>query len=246
MKISVVTVCLNSERTIGHTVESLLRQTHANKEMVVIDGGSRDRTLDIVRSFGSDAIRVYSESDRGIYDAMNKGLRRFGGDAIGFLNSDDTYHSDSSLSLISEGLKDAEIVFGDLYMVADHETKRTVRTWKAGEFSRSAFRLGWIPPHSAFYVRRDVVREVGEFDLKYRIASDYDYMLRALMVHDFKIKYVPHFLVDYQWGGASSGSIRSMITGNLECLDSRRRHLRSGPIDTAFFLRPLRRLFQLR
>src|SRR5262245_58290735 len=125
--------------------------------------------MEIAKSLVRDSVRMFSEKDHGIYDAMNKGLRLFHGDAVGFLNSDDTFHSDKSLELICEGLREADVVFGDLYMITDHQTKRTVRTWKAGEFSRSAFRLGWIPPHSTFYVRRNVVQAVGEFDLKYKI-----------------------------------------------------------------------------
>ncbi len=246
MKISVVTVAFNSAATIGQTIESFLRQRYADKELVIIDGGSTDDTVSIVRSFQDPSLRVISEKDDGIYDAMNKGLGLFTGEAVGFLNSDDTFHADTSLELIAGGLKDADVVFGDLYMVTDHRSKRTVRTWKAGRFSRSAFRMGWIPPHATFYVRRRVAHAVGAFDLRYRIASDYDYMLRAMTIPDCRIKYVPRILVDYRWGGTSSGSIGNMIKGNLECLDSRRRHLKSGPIDAALFLRPVRRLFQLR
>lgn len=246
MKISVVTVSYNSAATIRQTIESFLRQRHGDKELLIVDGCSTDDTVSIAKSYEAASIRVVSEKDAGIYDAMNKGLRLFAGDAVGFLNSDDVFHSDRSMELISEGLQDADLVFGDLYMVTDHVTKRTLRTWKTGEFSRSAFHLGWTPPHATFYVRRSVVHAVGAFDLRYRIASDYDYMLRAMTAHDFRIKYVPHVLVDYRLGGISSGTMGNMIKGNLECLDSRRRHLRSAPIDPALFLRPLRRLLQLR
>lgn len=246
MKISVVTVAYNSAATIGQTIESFLRQRHGNKELVIVDGGSTDETVSIAQSFQAPSLRLISEKDEGIYDAMNKGLRLFTGEAVGFLNSDDTFHAGTSLELIAGGLKDGDVAFGDLNMVTDHRSKRTVRTWRTGQFSRSAFQLGWIPPHATFYVRRRVAQAVGAFDLKYRIASDYDYMLRAMAIPGCRIKYVPHVLVDYRWGGTSSGSIGNMIKGNLECLDSRRRHLKSGPIDTALFLRPMRRLFQLR
>lgn len=246
MKISVVTVAYNSAATIRRTIESFLWQRYENKELLIIDGCSIDHTVSIAESFRSPSIRVISEKDAGIYDAMNKGLRLFSGDALGFLNSDDTFHSDRSLELIAEGLRDADIAYGDLYMVTDHQTKRTLRIWKSGAFSRSAFGLGWGPPHATFYLRRNAAQNVGEFDLRYRIASDYDYMLRAMMLHDLRIKYVSHFLVDYRLGGTSSGSIGNMIRGNLECLDSRRRHLRSSPIDGALFLRPARRLLQFR
>lgn len=246
MKISVVTVAYNSAATIAQTIESFLRQRHNNKELLVIDGRSTDETVSISKAFRSPSIRVITEQDAGIYDAMNKGLRLFEGGAVGFLNSDDTFHSDDSLDLICDGLRNADVVFGDLHMVTDHRTKRIFRTWRAGKFSPSAFSLGWMPPHPTFYVRRSVVEKVGEFDLRYRIASDYDYMLRAMLLYDLKINYIPHFLVDYRWGGVSSGTAGNIVRGNLECLDARRRHLKSAQVDAALFLRPMRRLLQLR
>ena len=246
MKISVVTVAYNSAGSIRQTIESFLRQSHTDKELVIVDGDSADETVAIAESFKAPAIRVISERDAGLYDAMNKGLRLFSGDAIGFLNSDDTFHSERSLEIIAEGLEHSDVVFGDLYMVTDHETKRTIRSWKTGAFSRTAFQLGWTPPHASFYVRRHVADTVGEFDLRYRIAGDYDYMLRTMMRKDLRITYVPHVLVDYRLGGLSSGSLRNLVKGNLECLDSRRRHLRSAYVDAALFLRPLRRLLQVR
>lgn len=246
MKISVVTVAYNSAESIRQTIESFLRQRHSDKELVIVDGNSTDATVSIAESFKAPAIRVISEGDAGLYDAMNKGLRLFSGDAIGFLNSDDMFHSDDSLEIIAEGLAHADVVFGDLYMVMDHDTKRTIRNWKAGSFSRGAFQLGWAPPHATFYVRRPVVELVGEFDLRYRIAGDYDYMLRTMVGHNLRIAYVPRVLVDYRFGGLSSGSLSNVVKGNVECLDSRRRHLQSGWVDAALFLRPMRRLLQVR
>ena len=246
MKVSVVSVTLNAERTVARMIESFLGQTHPSKELLIIDGLSGDRTLEVVSSFGSDLIRVLSEKDGGVYDAMNKGLRLFTGDAVGFLGSDDTFHSNTSLTFISEGLRGSDIVFGDLHVVSDGRSRRMLRNWRTGEFSPSSFRLGWIPPHPTFYIRRHVVEAVGEFDVKYRIAGDYDYMLRAMTGQDFRMKYVPHVLVDYRLGGSSSASLRNILTGNFECLDSRRRHLGAALIDAALFLRPIRRLQQLR
>jgi glycosyltransferase len=246
MKVSVVTVSRNSAATIGLTIRSFLKQRHPDKELLVVDSCSTDGTVAIVQSFDADNIKLISEADSGIYDAMNKGLRLFTGEAIGFLNSDDTFRSEDSLSLIAEGLAEADIVYGDLYIVTDHHTKRVFRTWKAGGFSASSLGSGWMPPHPTFYIRRKVAETIGEFDLRYQVASDYDYMLRAMFLHRHKINYVPRFLVDYQLGGISSGSLRGIVTGNLECLDSRRRHLKTPAVDRAFFLRPVRRLLQVR
>ncbi|MFB9265829.1 glycosyltransferase family 2 protein [Bradyrhizobium erythrophlei] len=246
MKISVVTASYNSEATIGFTIESFLAQNHHEKEMLIIDGASADGTLKIVESFRSDAIRVLSEKDAGVYDAMNKGLRLFEGDVVGFLNSDDTFHDSTALADIAAGLQDADIVYGDLNMVTDHRTKRLVRAWRGGTFRRYSFQLGWVPPHPTFYVRGDVVRKVGDYDLSYKTTADYDYMLRAMALNDFRVCYLPRVIADFQMGGISTSGLGVTIRGNLECLRSRRVHLNAPPIDAAFFLRFVRRIFQMR
>jgi len=246
MKISVVTASFNSEATIGFTIESFLSQSHPEKEMLVIDGASGDGTLKIVESFASDAIRVFSEPDNGVYDAMNKGFHLFEGDAVGFLNSDDTFHDANVLAEIASGLQDADIVYGDLNMVSDHRTKRLARVWRGGAFRRYSFQLGWVPPHPTFYMRREVARKVGDYDLSYLTTADYDYMLRALALNDFRARYIPRVIADFQMGGISTSGLGVTIRANLECLRSRRQHLNAPLIDAAFFLRFLRRIFQIR
>jgi glycosyltransferase len=244
MKISVVTVCFNSERTIGDAIRSFLSQTHTDKELLVIDGKSADRTLAIIGEFSSSDVRVVSEKDRGIYDAMNKGLRLFAGDAVGFLNSDDTFHDDRALERIAVGLTEAEAVHGGIEMVTDHSTKRSVRTWKGEPFERGSFRRGWMPPHPTFYIRRSLVEKTGEFDLRYPIAADYDFMLRAMELHATHAQYIPGALVDFVVGGKSSGSLSKVLRGNIQSLRSRREHLGTPFIDPAFFMKPLRKVLQ--
>lgn len=247
MKISVVTACLNSERTIAHTIESFLKQTYAGKELLIIDGVSRDRTLEIARSFESEDIRVFCETDSGIYDAMNKGLRWFSGDAVGFLGSDDTFHSPSALERVAAGLCEADVVFGDLHVVKDHVSKRVLRKYKPGAYQRHAFQRGWMLPHPTFYVKRHVAEAVGSFNTRYRIGADYDYVVRTMALHDFSSCYIQEILVDFQIGGASSkGFFNSILIHNLEALDARRRWLGSAFIDAAFFLKPARSFMQLR
>jgi glycosyltransferase len=246
MKISVITASFNSEATIGATIESFLRQTHPDKEMLVVDGVSRDNTLKIVESFGAGSIRVISEPDKGVYDAMNKGLHLFTGDAIGFLNSDDTFHDDTVLADIAAALEHSDIVYGDLDMVTDHHSKTLARVWRAGRFHRYAFQLGWVPPHPTFYIRRDVAQKVGDYDLSHVTTADYDYMLRAMALNDFRVSYLPRVLADFQMGGISTSGWRVTLRANLECLRSRREHLNAPVIDAAFFLRFVRRIFQLR
>lgn len=237
MKISVVTASYNSQATIGFTIQSFLEQDHPEKEMLVIDGASSDATLKIVKSFGSDAIRVFSAKDKGVYDAMNKGFHLFEGDAVGFLNSDDTFHNSLALSDIASALQDADIAYGDLHIVTDHDSKRVVRSWRGGIFNRHSFQLGWVPPHPTFYMRKEVAQKVGDYDLSYITTADYDYMLRALMLNDFKARYIPRVLVDFQIGGISTKGWRVTLRGNLECLRSQHEHLNASIIDAAFFQR---------
>ena len=245
MKISVVTVCFNSERTIEQTLRSFLAQTHPHKEMIVVDGLSRDRTLDIVNSFRSPDILVVSEKDAGIYDAMNKGLNLYSGDAVGFLNSDDAYHDEHALARIAGALQSADAVFGDILMVADHVSKTPVRTWKGAPFRKGSFRWGWMPAHPTFYARRELVDAVGTFRLDYRIAADYDFMLRALETCPSKAEYIPHTLVDFMHGGSSTAGWRAVWRSNIESLKSRQQHLGAPSVDLAFVLKPGRKIFQL-
>jgi glycosyltransferase len=177
---------------------------------------------------------------------MNKGFRLFSGDAVGFLNSDDTFHDRDTLGAIAAALQDADIVYGDLDMVTDHRTKRVVRSWRGGTFKRYSFQLGWVPPHPAFYMRKQVAQKVGDYDLSYVTTADYDYMLRALALNDFRVRYIPRIIADFQMGGISTRGWRVTLRANLECLRSRRAHLNAPIIDAAFFLRFVRRIFQLR
>lgn len=244
MKISVLTVSFNSAATIAHTVESFLAQDHAEKEMILVDGASGDGTVEIVRSFGSECIRIVSEPDEGMYDALNKGLRLFGGDAVGVLNSDDTYHDTSALSRIAEGLAKRDIVHGHLDFVVDHVSKRPVRRWRAEARPARGFRTGWMPAHPTFYVRRAVVDRVGPFDLTLKTASDYDWMLRAVELHDHTIGQIDHVLIDMQHGGKSTTSLGAHVAHNLEALQARRRWLNSGLIDYALVAKPARKIGQ--
>lgn len=245
MRLSVVTVCLNSQDTIRDTIESFLSQTHPDKEMVVVDGVSTDDTLKVVASYGSPDIRVISEPDTGLWDAMNKGFRLFSGEAMTFLNSDDTFHDEHVLARVAAALAEADIAYGDIQMVTNHANKEVVREWRAGHYGPKSFQLGWQPPHPGFFARRAIVEQTGGFDLSYA-AADYDWMLRAMILPDARIAYVPHFLADFRMGGVSTRSWRSIVTASKDTLRSRRAHLGAPPVDAAIFLRLARRVLQLR
>ena len=245
MKISVVTVCRNAASTIGYALESFFAQRHADKELIIVDGDSTDKTLKVIGSFPTDGVTLISEPDRGLYDAMNKGLAAFTGEAVGFLNADDRFADELALSTLADGLERADIVFGDLDFVASHRPRQVVRRWRTGPYVRGAFRRGWMPAHPTFYCRRQVVEAVGAFDLRYRTAADYDYMLRSLELRDFKAAAIGRVLVDMQHGGRSSAGLRASIHHNLEALDSRRRRLGAGLVDYALFAKPLGKIRQL-
>ena len=245
MKISVVTVCFNSAATIGRTLESFFAQEHAAKELVVVDGGSSDATLEIVSSFPARDVVVISEQDRGIYDAMNKGLAAFRGDAVGFLNSDDRFKDAQALSAIADALAESHIAYGDLDFVRCHERGEVVRRWRTSPWRKGAFRQGWMPAHPTFYCRREVIEAVGAFDVRYRVAADYDHMLRAMELHDFRAAPAGRVLVEMLQGGESTSGLKSHLHHNLEALDSRRRWLGAGLVDYALFAKPLRKLPQL-
>lgn len=244
MKISVITVSYNSADTIAYTLESFLTQDHEDREMILVDGASTDATIDIASSFRSDRIRILTEPDRGMYDALNKGLGLYSGDAVGVLNSDDGYHDQYALSRIAEALASSDIVHGHLDFIDNHVSKRSVRRWRAETKPDRGFRTGWMPAHPTFYVRRAVAENVGRFDLTLDTASDYDWMLRAVELHNYSIGVIDHVLVDMQQGGRSTTSLGSHIAHNLEALQARRRWLNSGLVDYALIAKPARKIGQ--
>lgn len=245
MKLSILTTSYNSEATIGYTIESFLAQSHSDKEMLILDGASQDRTLDIARSFNAEEIRIFSERDTGMYDALNKGLQLFSGDAFGVLNSDDTFHDNSALSRITDALAQYDMVHANLDFVRDHKSKHVVRHWRAEPKPKSGFRAGWMPAHPTFYARRKVVEGVGRFDLAYATSSDYDWMLRAVELNNFSLGIVGHTTIDMMMGGRSTSGITSLIKHNFEALQSRRTRLNTGLVDYALLAKPMRKLGQL-
>ena len=239
MRLSVVTVCRNAAATIGDTLSSFFDQTHLSKQLIVVDGASTDETVSIVRGYACDQLTLICEPDRGLYDAMNKGLRAFDGEAVGFLNADDRFHDRDALAAIAAALGEADICFGDLDFVDPAERARVVRRWRSTPWRKGAFRRGWMPPHPTFYCRREVIERVGGFDLGYRLAADYDFMLRALELGDFSVARSAKVLVDMADGGLSSAGLAARLRHNLEALASRRRWLGAGLVDYALFAKPL-------
>ena len=209
MKISVITVAYNSAATIGDTLRSVAEQTHPEVEHIVIDGASTDRTLDVVRAEGRHVWQLVSEPDAGIYDAMNKGLRLATGDFVGFLNADDMFADRTVLEQLAVAMANADIVYGDLNYVDGHNSLRTVRRWRSGHFQQSRLAWGWMPPHPTFYFRLQMFRP-ERFDVRYRIAADYDFMLRCLSQSSPRVAYLKQVLVLMRTGGASNRSLTAL------------------------------------
>jgi len=215
MKISVITVCYNSESTIERAVQSVISQKDVDLEYIVIDGGSNDGTKTILESFKNDIDILVSEPDKGIYDAMNKGVEKASGDIIAILNSDDFYVSDTSLKKVIDSftLREVQAVYGDILYVDPRNPERIVRTWKAGKYSYADLKDGWIPPHPAFFVKKGVYSKFGAFRTDFSIAADYEFMLRVIGKYGITMNYIEDPLVYMQSGGHSATSLKQRIKG---------------------------------
>lgn len=214
MKITLITVSYNSDETIRSTIESIAAQNYQELEYIIVDGGSSDSTLDIVNEFPNLVSRCISEPDKGIYDAMNKGVQISTGDVIGILNSDDFYQSDNVLNEVAE-LFNADplldVALGDIDYVREDDLKKPVRTYGAGYFKPWMFRFGWMPPHPAVFVRKSAYDRVGLYKLGYRIAADFDFLVRLLLVHRAKYHATRKTWVRMRMGGVSTSGIRSLV-----------------------------------
>ncbi|HKK19491.1 MAG TPA: glycosyltransferase family 2 protein [Opitutales bacterium] len=266
MKISVITVTYNSASTIVDTVESVLGQTHPEIEYLIVDGASTDQTLEKLEPCRDRLAGVLSEPDRGMYDAMNKGIARATGEVVAILNSDDVYANPEVLSKVavafagepgepSDGgrtflsaneARHPDIVYGDLHYVSA-DLSKVVRDWKSGSFTPGQFKRGWHPPHPSFFVRRGVYEQLGGYRLDLRIAADYEFMLRVMEKHERKAAYLPEVLVKMRTGGESNRSIVNIWKANKECYRAWRMN-EYGPITgaAAILRKPLSKLKQLR
>ncbi len=218
MKISVITVTYNNQQTIEQSIQSVLNQTYKDIEYIVIDGNSTDETLKIINKYRDKIALIISEADKGMYDALNKGIMKASGDIIGFLHADDFYPSDKILEKVEHTFKvyASQSVYGDLDYVSAENSEKIIRKWKSGKFEFNELRKGWMPPHPTFFVLREVYWKYGFFNLNYKIAGDYDLMLRFLGKHKITTAYLPEVLVKMRWGGKSNKSIKNIILKSKE------------------------------
>jgi glycosyltransferase len=211
VKLSVITAVRNAAETLPGCIESVRRQT-VSAEHIVIDGASTDGTFDIIAQYRSSIARVVSEPDKGIYDALNKGIRLASGDVVGLLHGDDFYAHDRVLESVVKVFqeKNVDSCYGDLLYVYKNDVDKVIRYWKASEYHRGKFRHGWMPPHPTFFVKREVYEKYGYFKADFRISADYELMLRLLEKHGISTYYIPEVLIKMRLGGASNRSLRNM------------------------------------
>lgn len=216
MKISIITITYNSARTLQRALDSVQSQTYKDIEHIIVDGASTDGTTDLIKKYADQYknVRWISEPDKGIYDALNKGIRMATGDAIGFLHSDDVFYSTDSVAHIARALEEegVQVVYGDLQYC---NGEKVVRRWKSNDFNPCALKYGWMPPHPTVYVRREVYQEVGEYDEWFRISADYDMMLR-IFTAGYRSRYLPEVLVSMEVGGASNKNTKARLSKTQE------------------------------
>lgn len=245
MKISIITVSYNSEKTIENTIKSVINQTYSDIEYIIIDGGSTDHTLSIIEKYKDKIAKIISKPDKGIYDAMNKGLKLASGEIIGILNSDDLYYNEKVIETIIKKIKEknADCCWGDLVYINKNNINQIIRFWKSSEYGNRKFQKGWHPPHPTFFVRKKIYEKYGNFNLKFKIAADYELMLRFLEKYKIKFCYIPMILVKMKTGGKSNKNIVNYILGNIESYKAWKiNNLKINPFK--LFLKPLSKISQ--
>lgn len=245
MKFSIITVSLNSEATIADTIESVAKQSFRDYEHIVFDGGSTDKTVDIVSSYGTQ-VRLIQGSDTGIYNAMNQAIAHAKGEIIGILNSDDFYAHVDVLKTIAEAMSSPQLdsIYGDLDYVYHDNIRKIHRKWRSGAFDKHKFKWGWSLPHPTFFVRKAVYDRYGLFDDSYQISGDYELMLRLLYKHGISCRHIPEVLVKMRNKGRSDGNLQTRMTSLKEDHNA---WLNNGlkPALYTIVLKPIRKIPQL-
>ena len=216
MKISLITVTHNSEKYLSECIESVIKQTYGNIEHIVIDGKSTDKTVDIIKKYNKNIAKWISESDRGMYDAINKGIAMATGDVIGILNSDDLLVSEDTIETIVRTFKEQNVdsVFGDLEYVDKENTDRIFRIWKGKKYNKNLFKMGWMPGHPTFYIKKSLIERFGGYENHYFTAADYEFMVRYLYKHNISSYYLPKLIVKMRMGGASNKNLNQRLRAN--------------------------------
>ncbi|WP_372757574.1 glycosyltransferase family 2 protein [Mariniflexile sp.] len=222
MKVSIITATFNSKSTIESCIQSVVKQTYQSIEYIIIDGNSSDTTLDIVKQYQLNyphvTFKIISEPDNGIYEALNKGIAKATGAIIGFVHSDDVLASKTILSEIAYAFqnKDMDGLFGDLQYVSQSNANQVIRYWKSQSFQPKLLKEGWMPAHPTLFLKREIYEKYGNFDTSYKIAADYDFMLRILKEETLKFTYMPQVITNMRVGGMSNRSIKNIFQKTKE------------------------------
>lgn len=212
MKISIITVSINSSATIADTMESVLAQDYGDYEHIIVDGGSTDGTVDIIARYKpryNGRLKWVSEADEGLYDAMNKGIDLSEGDVIGMLNSDDFFTSNDILSLISRNIEGVDAVYGDVHYVSPADLSRCVRRYSSASFRPWMMRMGFMPAHPSFYCRREIYERFGKYDPAFKVSADFEMLLRLIFLNRINCRYLPVDFVTMRTGGISNSGLGS-------------------------------------
>jgi glycosyltransferase involved in cell wall biosynthesis len=220
MKVSIITVVWNNKTTIKDAIDSVLGQTYENIEYIIVDGASSDGTVEIVQSYGDKITKFISESDKGLYDAMNKGIGLATGDIVGILNSDDFYIDNNVCERVVKEFEEKQVdsVYADLVFVKPENLDKTVRYYDSSHFSPEKFAYGWMPAHPTFFVKKEVYDKYGVFKINYKIAADYELLVRFLAKNKINYSYIKKPIVKMRTGGASTSGIKSNYILNKEII----------------------------
>ena len=218
IKISIITVCYNSEKTLESTIRSVAAQDYPQLEYIVVDGGSKDGTLAIAEKYSATISKIISERDEGMYDAMNKGIRAAGGEVVGILNSDDFFFDNQVVSRVAKAFEEGgtDATIGDIVFVKNKAEDQVLRRYSAKKWRPERFAWGYMPPHPSFFVKRSLFSKFGFYKTDYKIAADYELLIRFLQVHQISWKYLPLTTTKMRMGGKSTRGLKSLLTLNKE------------------------------
>ena len=215
MKISIITVCFNSQQTIRATIKSVLSQSYKQVEYIIIDGASTDNTIKIIKEFSNSIDVFVSESDAGIYDAINKGISKSSGDVVGLLHADDVFDNryviENVMSFFDENV---DMIYGDINYVDRNDIYRVIRRWKSDSYNKGKFKWGWMPPHTGFFIKKSCYLKYGLYSLSLGSSADYELMLRMFELYNLKSKYIPLNITNMRVGGVSNSSFKNRWQAN--------------------------------
>ena len=218
LKVSIITAVLNNRKTIEECMQSIINQTYQHRECIVIDGGSTDGTMDLLKKYENRMTKIVSERDNGIYDAMNKGIKLATGDVIGILNSDDIYNDATVIESVANAIMENSVdsCYADLVYIDKNNPDKVIRYWKSCIYRNGLFKSGWMPPHPTFFVKREIYEKYGGFNTDFKIAADYELMLRFIEKNNISTCYIPEVLIKMRMGGMSNRSLKNLFIKSSE------------------------------